>query len=109
MKKETYELSDLTDSEVPADVREIVLTHGDIITAKRFAARNWRKKIHSGFVFTTSKDLVVIIESNRKLLGKPAWGVSVMSDSTIEKAIDGRFCHTAITVSFFGHNIAVKS
>jgi hypothetical protein len=107
MKKETYELSDLTDSEVPADVREIVLTYGDIITAKRFAARNWRKEIHSGFVFMTSR-AVVVIESDCKLLGNPAWGVSIVGGSTMEKAIDGLFCHTAITVSFFGHNIAVK-
>lgn len=112
--KGQYQLLPLERREVPADVLALVEKKGTIAEMKRFRARNWRRKEHTGFAFDVTDGTVMVIQEGcestvgRKVV--PAWGVSVVDSKTgIAAAVKGLFCHTAIEVSLFGYNVAIES
>ncbi len=108
LKKGSCELLPVERSEVPTQVLEKVEENGVIAEMKRYRARNWRKAVESGFIFRTPKGFVVI-EENCSLRDhgevKPAWGYVFVgeADASMERVIDGLFCHTAVKVSHYGH------
>jgi hypothetical protein len=102
-------------SAVPADVLEIVAQHGQIVTAKKFVARNLLKKTSGGYVFQIDKPLFVVVQSGQQLFsranpfGVPAWGVMITGDGqTPEEVVDGLFCHTVVKVGGFSRNVPVR-
>ena len=107
LKQHSYELAHLNEP-MPTQVAELAQEYGGAAKRSRFRARNWRREVTAGFAFDTPKGILVVQEECRlweKGQEVPAYGVMLVSENDLGKAIEGLFCHAVVQVSFYGHNV----
>jgi hypothetical protein len=118
LKKETYELIDVDPATVPAQVMKLAVEKGkgQPTEIKKFRARNWQKKEHTGYAFQFDANTVVVIEEGCVIHDRhsgtiPAFGVIFTSEPnglTVAESVNGLYCHTAVKIGSFSHNVAVE-